>query len=72
MTAKPSNMPPRGIAMAKIAAVEEEQNLFWEEYGQSVDDVETLYKHFERECTSNPQAAATLTLAAIMNLEEVD
>ena len=73
MTAKkPTDMPPRGIAISKIAAVEEEQDLFWEEYGQSVDDVETLYKHFERECTSNPQAAATLTLATIMNLEEVD
>ena len=72
MTAKPSNMPPRGIAIAKLAAVEDDMELFWEEYGQSVDDVETLYKHFERECTSNPQAAATLTLATIMNLEEVD
>ena len=72
MTAKPSNMPPRGIAIAKIAAVEEEQDLFWEEYGQSVDDVTELYKHYERELTSNPQAAATLVLATVMNLEEVD
>ena len=71
MTAKPSNMPPRGIAIAKLAAVEDDMDLFWEEYGQSVDDVETLYKHFERECTSNPHAAATLTLATIMNMEEV-
>ena len=72
MTAKPSSMPPRGIAIAKIAAVEEEQDLFWEEYGHSVDDVETLYKHFEREITSNPHAAATLTLATIMNMEDIE
>lgn len=72
MTAKPSNMPQRGTAMAKLAAVEDDMDLFWQEYGQSVDDVETLYKHFERELTSNPHAAATLTLATIMNLEEVD
>ena len=72
MTAKPSNMPPRGIAIAKLAAVEDDMDLFWEEYGQSVDDVETLYKHFEREITSNPHAAATLTLATIMNMEDIE
>ena len=72
MTAKPSNMPQRGQGITALQAVHEEQDLFWEEYGQAVDDVEILYKHFERECTSNPQAAATLTLATIMNLEEVD
>ena len=72
MTAKPSNMPQRGTAMAKLAAVEDDMDLFWQEYGQSVDDVETLYKHFERELTSNPHAAATLTLATIMNLEEME
>ena len=72
MTAKPSNMPPRGIAIAKIAAVEEDMDLFWEEYGQAVDDVTELYKHFERELTSNPHAAATLTLATIMNLEDIE
>ena len=72
MTAKPSNMPPRGIAIAKIAAVEDDMDLFWEEYGQAVDDVTELYKHFERECTSNPHAAATLTLATIMNLEDIE
>lgn len=71
MTAKPSHMPQRGTAMAKLAAVEDDMDLFWEEYGQAVDDVETLYKHFEREITSNPHAAATLTLATIMNMEEV-
>ena len=71
MTAKPSNMPQRGTAMVKLAAVEDDMDLFWEEYGQSVDDVTELYKHYERELTSNPQAAATLTLATIMNLEEV-
>lgn len=70
MTAKPSNMPPRGIAIAKIAAVEDDMDLFWDEYGQAVDDVTELYKHFERELTSNPHAAATLTLATIMNMEE--
>ena len=72
MTAKPSNMPPRGIAIAKIAAVEEDMDLFWEEYGQAVDDVTELYKHYERELTSNPHAAATLTLATIMNLEDIE
>ena len=48
------------------------RSLFWEEYGQAVDDVTELYKHYERELTSNPHAAATLTLATIMNLEEVE
>ena len=72
MTAKPSHMPQRGTAMAKLAAVEDDMDLFWEEYGQAVDDVTELYKHYERELTSNPHAAATLTLATIMNLEEVD
>lgn len=72
MTAKPSNMPPRGIAIAKLAAVEDDMDLFWEEYGQSVDDVTELYKHYERELTSNPHAAATLTLATIMNLEATE
>ena len=72
MTAKPSNMPPRGVAIAKLAAVEDDMDLFWEEYGQSVDDVTELYKHYERELTSNPHAAATLTLATIMNLEATE
>ena len=72
MTAKPSHMPQRGTAMAKLAAVEDDMDLFWEEYGQAVDDVETLYKHFEREITSNPHAAATLALATIMNLEDIE
>lgn len=72
MTAKkPTDMPQRGQGITALQAVHEEQDLFWEEYGQAVDDVETLYKHFEREITSNPHAAATLTLATIMNLEEV-
>ena len=72
MTAKPSNMPQRGTAMAKLAAVEDDMDLFWEEYGQAVDDVTELYKHYERELTSNPHAAATLTLATIMNLEDIE
>ena len=72
MTAKPSHMPPRGQGIAKLEAVEDDMDLFWQEYGQSVDDVTELYKHYERELTSNPHAAATLTLATIMNLEEVD
>jgi len=71
MTAKPSNMPPRGQGIAKLEAVEDDMDLFWQEYGRSVDDVTELYKHFERELTSNPHAAATLTLATIMNMEEV-
>ena len=73
MTAKkPTDMPPRGIEIAKLAAVEDDMDLFWEEYGQSVDDVTELYKHYEREITSNPQAAATLVLATVMNLEEME
>lgn len=73
MTAKkPTDMPQRGQGIAKLEAVEDDMDLFWQEYGQSVDDVTELYKHFERELTSNPHAAATLTLATIMNLEEVD
>ena len=73
MTAKkPTDMPPRGQGITALQAVHEEQDLFWEEYGQAVDDVTELYKHYERELTSNPHAAAILTLATIMNLEEVD
>ena len=73
MTAKkPTDMPQRGQGIAALQAVDAEQDLFWEEYGQAVDDVTELYKHYERELTSNPHAAATLTLATIMNLEEVD
>ena len=73
MTAKkPTDMPHRGQGIAKLEAVEDDMDLFWQEYGQSVDDVTELYKHYERELTSNPHAAATLTLATIMNLEEVD
>ena len=73
MTAKkPTDMPQRGQGIAKLEAVEDDMDLFWQEYGQSVDDVTELYKHYERELTSNPHAAATLTLATIMNLEEVD
>lgn len=73
MTAKkPTDMPQRGQGIAKLEAVEDDMDLFWQEYGQSVDDVTELYKHYERELTSNPHAAATLTLATIMNLEEAD
>lgn len=73
MTAKkPTDMPQRGAGITMLQAADTEHDLFWEEYGQSVDDVETLYKHYERELTSNPQAAATLTLATIMNLEAIE
>ena len=72
MTAKPSNMPPRGQGITALQAVHEEQDLFWEEYGQAVDDVTDLYKHYEWELTSNPHAAATLVLATVMNLEEME
>lgn len=66
MTAKPSDM-----ARQKLQAVADDHDLFWEEYGQAVDDVTELYKHYEREHTSNPHAAATLTLDTVMNLEEI-
>ena len=71
-TKNPSHMPQRGAGITKLAAVHEESDLFWEEYGQAVDDVTELYKHYERELTSNPHAAATLTLATIMNLEDIE
>lgn len=70
MTAKPSNMPPRGQGITALQAVHEEQDLFWEEYGQSVDDVERLHHHFQRNPTIDARTAATLVLATIMNLEE--
>lgn len=72
MTPKPSDMPRRGAAIAKIEAVNEEHDLFWEEYGQSADDIARLYRHFERECTSNPHAAALLTYTTIINLEDIE
>lgn len=67
MTPKPSDMARR-----KLQAVNEEHELFWEEYGQSVDDVERLHKHFMRSPGRDENAASVLVLATIMNLEEVD
>lgn len=64
MSIKPSDMAQ------KLQAVADDHDLFWEEYGQAADDVARLFKHFERECTSNPSAAALLVYTTIMNLEE--
>lgn len=72
MTAKPSDMPRRGQGIAALDAAHEEHDLFWEEYGQSADDIGRLYKHFEREYTADPHAAALLTYTTIINLEEID
>ena len=72
MTAKPSNMPPRGQGITALQAVHEEQDLFWEEYGQSVDDVERLHKHFMRSPNMDSHTAATLVLATITNLEDIE
>lgn len=67
MTAKPSDM-----ARQKLQAVSDDHGLFWEEYGQSVDDVERLHKHFQRKPTIDANTAATLVLATIMNLEDIE
>lgn len=65
MTTKPSDLAHR-----KLQAVKEEHATFWEEYSQSVDDVERLHKHFMRIPGRDEHAAAVLVLATIMNLEE--
>lgn len=67
MTVKPSD-----IARRKLQSVNEEHELFWEEYGQSVDDVELLHKHFMRSPNMDSPTAATLVLATIMNLEDIE
>lgn len=72
MTAKPTDMPPRGAGITVIQTAGEEHDLFWEEYGEAADDVARLYRHFERECTTNPTAAALLVYTTIMNLEECE
>ena len=72
MTAKPTDMPPRGAGITVLHEAGAEHDLFWEEYGQSVDDIARLYRHFERECTTNPTAAALLVYTTIMNLEECE
>ena len=67
MTAKPSDM-----ARQKLQAVADDHSLFWEEYGQSVDDVERLHKYFQRTSNTDAHTAATLVLATIMNLEDIE
>lgn len=67
MTAKPSDM-----ARQKLQAVADDHDLFWEEYGQSVDDVERLHNHFQRKPNTDAHTAATLVLATIMNLEDIE
>ncbi|MDN6286088.1 MAG: hypothetical protein L0J71_00140 [Bifidobacterium crudilactis] len=67
MTAKPSDM-----ARQKLQAVTDDHDLFWEEYGESVDDVERLHKHFQRKPSIDANTAATLVLATIMNLEDIE
>lgn len=67
MTDKPSDM-----ARQKLQAVTDDHDIFWEEYGQSVDDVERLHKHFQRKPTIDAHTAATLVLATIMNLEDIE
>lgn len=67
MTAKPSDM-----ARQKLQSVADDHDLFWEEYGQSVDDVERLHKYFLRTSGADPHTAATLVLATIMNLEDIE
>lgn len=67
MTAKPSDM-----ARQKLQAVADDHDLFWAEYGQSVDDVERLHKYFLRTPGADAHTAATLVLATIMNLEDIE
>lgn len=72
MTIKPSDM--RGAGISSIAAVtrdhekrlEREQQMF----DSSVEQVTNLFDHFIEEVTDSHEAAATLALATVMNLEE--
>lgn len=73
MTVKPSDMP-RGMGITRITAVsrdhekrvEREQAMF----DNSVEQVTNLFDHFIEEVTDSQEAAATLALATVMNLEE--
>ncbi|MGP5206453.1 hypothetical protein ACTXJY_00340 [Corynebacterium casei] len=74
MTIKPSNMPQRGVGITRITAVsrDHEKRLEREQamFDTSVEQVTNLFDHFIEEVTDSQQAAATLALATVMNLEE--
>ena len=76
MTIKPSNMPQRGVGITRITAVsrDHEKRLEREQamFDTSVEQVTNLFDHFIEEVTDSQQAAATLALATVMNLEEED
>ena len=75
MTIKPSNMPQRGVGITRITAVsrDHEKRLEREQamFDTSVEQVTNLFDHFIEEVTDSQQAAATLALATVMNLEEL-
>lgn len=74
MTIKPSNMPQRGAGITSLAAVnrDHEKRLEREQamFDNSVEQVTNLFDHFIEEVTDSQEAAATLALATVMNLEE--
>lgn len=74
MTIKPSNMPQRGVGITRITAVsrDHEKRLEREQamFDNSVEQVTNLFDHFIEEVTDSQEAAATLALATVMNLEE--
>lgn len=74
MTIKPSDMPQRGVGITRITAVsrDHEKRLEREQamFDTSVEQVTNLFDHFIEEVTDSQEAAATLSLATVMNLEE--
>ena len=72
MTVKPSDM--RGAGITRITAVsrDHEKRLEREQvmFDTSVEQVTNLFDHFIEEVTDSQEAAATLALATVMNLEE--
>ena len=73
MTPKPTDMP-RGAGITRITAVsrDHEKRLEREQamFDTSVEQVTNLFDHFIEEVTDSQEAAATLALATVMNLEE--
>ena len=75
MTIKPSDVA-RGAGISSIAAVtrDHEKRLERERvmFETSKNQVEELFDHYLAEVTDSHEAAATLALATVMNLEESD
>lgn len=62
---KPSDMPHQALHRARTEAEE-----FWDTWGDAIEDVEQIYKHWGLADTR--QDAALLTLATIMATPEGD